>query len=248
MCSRYHGNFFFHYEFTLPNGRAKNFDIELDHDTLDLITPERGKSPEWTKLSRFQCEHCPLSRQTHEFCPIARNAMEVFDFFREDLSYDRVHVRIITHNRTYEKTIALQYALSSVIGIYMVTSGCPVMDKLRPLVRMHLPFAETEETTYRILSMYLLAQFFREKRGLKPDWKMEDLAVIFREIQTVNKCFLKRLRATGMEDAGLNAVHHLDCHAQYWKIFLSDSGLDNIERFFRAYLELPPEAGSEEAA
>ena len=55
----------------------------------------------------------------------------------------------------------------SLIGIYMVTSGCPIMDKLRPMARFHLPFASTEETIYRAISTYLLGQYFLEQKGKK---------------------------------------------------------------------------------
>ncbi|HIG56908.1 MAG TPA: hypothetical protein EYQ18_23560 [Candidatus Handelsmanbacteria bacterium] len=33
-------------------------------------------------------------------------------------------------------------------------------------------------TAYRAISMYLMAQYFRKKRGLEPDWALADIALI----------------------------------------------------------------------
>ncbi len=65
------------------------------------------------------------------------------------------------------------------MGIYMVTSGCPVMGKLKPMVKFHLPFASGEETSYRMVTMYLLAQFFKYKNGKEPDWDLKNLVKIY---------------------------------------------------------------------
>lgn len=63
------------------------------------------------------------------------------DEFANILSHDEVEMKITTQERSYTKTTVTSEAISSLLGIYLVTSGCPVMDKLRPLVRFHLPAA-----------------------------------------------------------------------------------------------------------
>jgi hypothetical protein len=118
----------------------------------------------------------------------------------------------------------------------MVTSGCPVMDKLRPMVRTHLPFATREETMYRVLSMYLLAQYFLYKDGQKPDWDLENLGGIYEEIHTVNKSFCQRLLDIHIKDASLNAVVLLDSFAMFTSYSLEVNRLDEIKRLFHAYL------------
>ena len=40
----------------------------------------------------------------------------------------------------------------------MATAGCPWTDRLRPMARFHLPFANEAETVYRSVSMYLLSR------------------------------------------------------------------------------------------
>ena len=163
--------------------------------------------------------------------------MDVIDFFKNAISYEEVDVEISTEARTYKKHVALQHALSSLIGVFMVTSGCPVMDKLRPLVRTHLPFATLQETTYRAISMYLMAQYYLNKRGQKADWELKNLSKIYEDVQTVNRSFFKRLSDLGIQDAGLNALIHLDGYAQFTNLLLLEPGLDDMESLFRVYLD-----------
>ena len=84
--------------------------------------------------------------------------------------------------------------------------------------------------------LFLLAQFFRSKKGMEPDWNLRDLAKIYTEIEIVNMCFHKRISGIHIEDAGLNALFHLDCYAQFTNRLLLEEGLEQIEKFFSAYL------------
>jgi hypothetical protein len=162
--------------------------------------------------------------------------VEVVDSFKGDKSYERVDVEIVTENRTYRKQVPLQDGLSALVGIYMTTSGCPILDKLRPLVYTHLPFSSLEETTYRAVSMYALAQCLRAERGQQPDWGLEGLAKIYEEIVQVNSSFHLRILEVHVADAGLNALIQLDCYAQFTNRLLLRKGLGEIERLFHAYL------------
>ncbi len=88
----------------------------------------------------------------------------------------------------------------------MVTSNCPVMDNLRPMVRFHLPFATMDETMYRAVSMYLTAQFLLMRRGEKPDWELKNLIGIYDAVAHVNRGMSRRLSNASSEDANVNAV------------------------------------------
>jgi hypothetical protein len=134
------------------------------------------------------------------------NLSSLVESFKDSLSFENTTVTIQTHQRTYVKQTSLQQGLSSIIGIYMVTSGCPVMDKLRPNVRFHLPFASSEETIYRAVSMYLMAQYFRMKRGEAPDWTLEHLSEIYKGVWRVNKGMTERLSHASAQDPNMNAV------------------------------------------
>lgn len=227
--------FVFEYEFVFPNGRKKNFSIHLDPKTLELIAPSREELPAWTKLDCCQCPNCPLDIKTHPFCPVAKNLLPAIESFSCDFSYREVKVIIRTEPRDYQKTVPLQTALRSLFGIYMAASGCPVLDKLRPLVFTHLPFATTKETAYRAISMYVMAQFFIQRRGEKPDLELKDLERIYKEIEVVNQAFHKRLSTTRIQDATLNAIGSLNCYAQFTEMLLSSGQIKEIEALFSAY-------------
>ncbi len=120
----------------------------------------------------------PLDESEYEFCPSAANVIELPDYFKNRDSIEEVEVLVETQERKYLKQVPLYVGLSSLLGIYMVTNGCPVLEKLKPMLRYHLPFASIEETTYRTVTMYLLTQFFLLRRKKKPDWNLDSLATV----------------------------------------------------------------------
>ena len=119
----------------------------------------------------------------------------------------------------------------------MATSGCPIMKKLKPMVFSHLPFATLKETQYRVLSMYLLAQYFVYRRGGEPDWPLSKLANLYDDIQIVNKSFFRRLAHVKIKDAALNALIKLDIFAKYVSVSINRDVLDEMESLFQAYFE-----------
>jgi hypothetical protein len=94
---------------------------------------------------------------------VAASLVDVVEAFKDLRSCDEADIEIATQDRTYRKRTPLQEGLSALVGIYMVTAGCPILDKLRPLVYTHAPFGSLEETTYRALAMYSLAQCLRKR-------------------------------------------------------------------------------------
>jgi len=210
------------YKFTFEDETEKEFKINLDKTTLDLIQTPKESYPEWTALPFEKCSNCPLNESEHKHCPIAVNLIDIIDFFSKIISYQEATTLIETNERGYQKKTPVQKSVSSLIGIYMVTSGCPIMNKLRPMVRFHLPFASIEETTYRSISMYLCAQYFLNKHGKTPDWDLKNLTQLYESISKVNAGFCHRLRKTGIEDAALNAITKLDCFALNITFSLSD--------------------------
>jgi len=224
-----------HYEITFKDGRKKSFPIELRADTLELIAPPPTSLPDWTQLSCHQCANCPLDPKSHPRCPIAVNILAITQVFATNISHEEVHVSIQTLPRNYSRDIALHDALRSIFGIYMATSGCPVMDKLRPLVLTHLPFATIAETAYRALSMYALAQCLIHKRGGKADLEFKGLKEIYKAVELVNRDFHKRLKSAGFSDASLNAIGNLNCYAQFTQMTLEPERIKQLENLFRAY-------------
>jgi hypothetical protein len=203
------------YEYEQPQGARVAFDVPLDPRTLLNTRPPPAVTPDWARLSFHTCPNCPLDPRTSPACPVALHLLEVVEGFRGFYSYQRVSVRVEVAERAYErKDLPLQAALSPLVGLLMATSGCPVLGKLRPQVRFHLPFATQVETAARASSLYLLAQYFVLRSGGEPDWTLEGLAQAYRAISIVNRAFANRLRAAAPTDANVNALIRLDTISQ----------------------------------
>ncbi|MDW7681743.1 MAG: hypothetical protein SCK70_14365 [bacterium] len=227
----------FRYRFSFDDGSVRIFDINLNGSSLDYIPTQRSESPpSWTRLTNSQCENCPLTLKTHPFCPIAVNFVDFFEFFRAVDSYDDTDVEIEAPERTYRKTTTVQRGLGSMLGIYMVTSGCPVMEVLKPMVRFHLPFASIEETIFRSVGAYLIGQFFLQKNGLVADFALTKLREFYIQIQKVNSGIVQRLRPVIDRDAMANAIISLDAFAKElpWSI---EEGLEDITYLYQGYLK-----------
>lgn len=223
----------FQYAFRFPDGPVRQFEVRLNADTLALLSPPDAPKPAWTKLKFFQCENCPLGDDV-AYCPVAANLAGLVETFKDSVSFEKAFVRVQTAERAYEKETTLQKGLSSIIGIYMVTSDCPVMDKLRPNVRFHLPFASMDESVYRAVAMYLMAQYFRMREGQAPDWELNHLREIYKEVAGVNRGMSERLRHAIAEDANVNAVIILSTHGDMVPMS-ADDRLADIAKWFRGY-------------
>lgn len=227
----------FRYTFTFDDGVKKDFEVRLDARTLTVIPPKPAKTPPaWTRLGNHRCENCPLKEDAFPHCPIAGNMSAVVEGFADIISYKEAEVLVETAERSMFKRVPVQSALYSLMGIYMSASGCPVMDVLKPLVRFHLPFATVEETYYRVISMYVTAQYLRMKSGLDADWELANVKTLFEEIHTVNIGFSQRLHSAIREDALVNSVSILDVFAHVGKVS-TPRRAQALRQIFTSYLE-----------
>jgi hypothetical protein len=229
------GTIWFRYTFKFENGNSKTFEIVLDNTTLELVPEKDIPKPEWAKLSFFPCEHCPLAPDT-EYCPVAVNLSHIVSEFQDSVSYEKTQVTVETPERTYFKDTTLQKGLSSIIGVYMVTSNCPVMDKLRPMVRFHLPFATPTETMFRTVSTYLTGQFVAMREGKKPDWELQKLVEMYKDVSAVNKGISHRISNASLKDANVNAVIILHSLGDAVPYFI-ENGLAEFKHLFGIYTE-----------
>ncbi len=220
----------FRYKFQFDDGKEKEFSALLDSRTLRVLTPPFPNPPEWTKLEYQKCDNCPLA-STVERCPVAVNLAHLVEEFKYSTSYDKTWVVVEGPERTYAQETSVQTGLASLMGIFMVTSGCPILDRLRPMVRFHLPFATAMESIYRIVSMYLLSQLFRMKRGQAPDWSLEKLNDLYKEIARVNKGLWNRVSKASSFDANVNAVIVLNTFGDALRFSLKKD-LDDLAPLF----------------
>ena len=205
---------YINYHFKFEDNTEATFPINLKLTDLEYYPQNNHQHPFWTNLEFNQCDCCQLKSDDSPHCPFAVNLEEIITTFKNRRSFEKVQLRVETPERVYEKNIPLQHGLGSLLGIIMVTSGCPTMSILKPMVRFHLPFATIEETIYRSVSCYLLGQFFRMKKGKEPDWHLEGLAQAYEDIQSINVGMTDRLRSISQEDANANAVVVLDVFAK----------------------------------
>jgi len=225
------------YNFDIESGKQVTFLIRLNDETLECLNEPASSLPDWTRLAYNQCQSCPLSTDDHDYCPVAVNLYEVFEQFREVKSFERAEITITSPDRTYFKKSDVQQGLSSLLGILMATSGCPVMDKLRPMVRTHLPFASTRETLFRVVSMYIMSQYFRKRRGLPTQDDLNGLLSIYQEVEKVNTGMSARMREFYKTDANINALVILTCLGQHAQLTLEDEMYEELETLFSAYFE-----------
>lgn len=220
------------YEYYFEDQSCKKFDIFLDSVEIMMIPPEKETFPEWTRLQNHQCSNCPLTPDGHPYCPVAVNISEVVESCNEMLSYDKCTVYCITRERTYVKeSTPIQEGLFSILGLIMATSGCPIMDFFRPMARFHLPFSTIQESMIRSTSLYLLRQYFVNKRGKRPDLELKDLNQIYQKVLLVNEGILSRMRDVTIRDANKNAIMGFHSLSQLFTMEI-DQKLSKLEYLF----------------
>ncbi len=211
--------------------------MKLDADNLTLIPDHEWEDkPEWTLSGNFTCKIPACAEKADDHCPIALILNRYIKLFSNFPSYERVAIRVENEQRTYLKETSLQEAFGSLLGIIMPTSGCPVLGKLKPMVRFHLPFASIEETEFRVFSMYLLAQYVRMKHHLKPDWEMNELKQLYEDIQTINRNFAQKIADLEKMDTSINSVIVLNNFADSVSFSLEEN-LSQFEKLFDCWLE-----------
>ena len=224
--------FKFHYQFQFEDGRVTEYPIALDPETLSLIPNENRKQPtEWTHLGFKQCRCCPLEADRYPHCLIAVNIMELVETFKSVFSYHDCTVICKAAERHYVKKTSVMEGLSAIFGVIMATSDCPIMEFLKPMARFHLPFATIEETTVRTASMFLLAQYFKQKDepGITCDFK--PLEEHYTKVQQVNEGLLERINSVSSEDADKNAIITLHSLSQFLSMEI-DYSLSSLEYIF----------------
>ncbi len=224
------------YCFNFDDGTDKTFSLQLDRETLTFANSEISDAPKWAKLTYNKCTNCPLSEIDNEYCPVALNLNNLTEKFNAVMSHESIFVTVTTEDRTYKKRTTVEEALSSLMGIIMSTSGCPVLDHLRPMARFHLPFASPLETSFRSLSVYILAQYLfnKDTESDSINIDLNDFEKIYSDINSVNNDFSIRLRAAGEKDANLSALTNLDCNATLVSFTIEET-LNELKQYYSAY-------------
>jgi len=229
------------YQFTFSNGTQHLFNINLSYPELKQIKPaeQRLKAPDWAKLNFHKCPNCALDEKTNQYCPAAESLIEILEVFKNVTSYEEVDVLVRIPGKEIHTKRSIQSALSSLLGLSLGGSNCPVFKKFAPMARFHLPFATSEETIYRSVSTYLLAQHFISAEGGKPDWELTGFKKFYQEVANVNTALSKRLANISTADANINALINLDCFAVRLSD-LFDESIKELRTLFGNFLSKKP--------
>jgi hypothetical protein len=223
------------YCFQMEDGQKERFSIQLDSERLESRPEYSDNLPNWTRLAFHQCDNCTLPSGIQARCPAAVNMVGIVDRFADLLSHDEALVVVTTKDRTVSSSTTMQRGVCSLMGLLIATSGCPMTSFFKPMAWFHLPFASTEETIWRATSTYLLSQYFKLQNGAEPDMDFEGLTQIYKNIQTVNLAFAKRLRSACHHDSMVNAIILLDMFAKSMPLAIDES-LEEIRHLFVPYL------------
>ncbi|HEY6820781.1 MAG TPA: hypothetical protein VI321_02075 [Burkholderiales bacterium] len=210
-------------------------------ESLQVVPPvaEPAAPPPWTELGFEQCSNCPLSPADSPRCPMALRFVPLVELFGKLHSYEDVEARVETDERTVTKRTTVQRVLRSLMGLLAASSDCPRITFLKPMAHFHLPFSSSEETIFRVVSTYLLAQYFREKQGAPVEAGLEGLKENYRQLQQVNLAMAKRMNAVRVEDCdgAINALVLLDLFAQALPDSI-DGDLEELQPAFEKLLNV----------
>lgn len=224
------------YCFTLADESQEVFPLELNAQTLELCIERPEQLPDWTNLAFHQCPHCRLTQDQQTYCPLAANIADIVMHFDHLISYDRVHLEVITPERVTSQDTSAQQAVSSLMGLVIANSGCPHTAFFKPMARFHLPLATVQETMFRAVSIYLIAQYFLKQEGQPTDFELLGLKKIYENIHLVNRTTAERLRAISHSDLPANAVILLDLYTKAFP-FTIEKVLKNLRCLFTPYLQ-----------
>jgi hypothetical protein len=227
-----HDSISFTYTFRLFNGIEKVHRVDLDPETLEVIHSNDAVKPEW---AFNPCDNCPIIGES-EYCPVSLNLAQLVEEFADIVSHEEATVIVEGPERTYTKKTSVQKGLSALVGIYMPTSNCPILDKLRPMTRFHLPFATANETLFRTVASYLTAQYLMMKEGREPDWEMKNLIEIYKQVSIVNRGISRRLSGASQKDANVNAVIILHSFGDAVHYYI-ENGLEEIKPLYAAFMK-----------
>lgn len=222
------------YKFTCADELTRTFSLSIDVETQVLKNINQEPLPEWALLDFHKCPFCPLSSEKEKYCPLSVNLIDLVKGFTNLFSYDKTFVEVITPQRIIRKDTTVQEGVSSLMGLYIATSRCPQTNFFKPMARFHLPFASEEETIWRVVSTYLLAEHILNRKPQSIEKKFDSLIKLYDDIQILNLKIVERLRSASKKDSTINALIILDLFAKSLPPAIMDS-FDEFRHLFKPF-------------
>lgn len=179
-------------------------DVERRYD----LQADRSHLPAWTRLAHCQCENCPLTVKETGHCPAAVDLAPVITDFQTVPADKQARITVVTPQRTYTKDTEIEEGLRALMGVIMASSACPILSKLKPNARYHLPFSSQQDYTMRSVSFYLLRQYFLYREGYRPDWDLQGLVTLNQDLKTVDEALEKRVMDACSDNANRKALQN----------------------------------------
>lgn len=218
------------YTFLLADQRKIDFTITIDPISQQVNTCPLV-APVWARLLFHQCPPCPLRSTKHPFCPAALCIADLVTTFKNTASYVKCSVTCVSPERSVMKKTIVQEGLASILGLLMAISGCPVMNFFKPLARFHLPFATVDESIFRIVTVYMLRQYYRKDGAMDNHFLLEDMKKHYALVKQVNKGILERIKSITDLDADKNAIITLSSLGQILEMEI-DANLESLRHLF----------------
>lgn len=195
------------YQLKLQSGIEHIYKVDIERP--DRMQEQNNEEhPEWTRLEQHQCSNCPFPVTEVKYCPAAIELEDIAAHFADATSIDRADVWVHTAERSYFKNCDIQTMLQSLYGLIMASSACPILSRLKPLSRHHLPFATVEETVQRIVGTYLVQHYIQPNTNHSEiDRGISAIHELYKDLNVVNNALMKRIRQASSDDANINAIH-----------------------------------------
>ena len=222
------------YTFVFKDGLTHRFTVPLE-GWVETPANREEIHPQWTLLAKDQCPNCPLDRNTHKYCPAAVDLHTAAEKFSAIASYQNAEITVVVGARTFTSTCDMNTGLRSLFGLYMALSGCPVTSRMRALARQHLPFSSMQETLSRVVSNYLLKQYFVMRSGGTPDWELKGLHALYQALDVVNGAFINRVRNASTHDSNLNAICGFGTFSKLYTMALDDLLSEEKDLFLKSF-------------
>ncbi len=223
------------YTFRFADGSERVFSERFNEATLEPIGRKPSRPPAWAALEYHQCANCPLQPERSPFCPVATDLVKLLERCQGMDPFDTVSLEVASDDRVISLSTTVQHGLGSLMGLVIATSDCPHARFFRPMARFHLPLASETESIYRVVSMYMLAQYMRQRQGGDPALEIEGLYEIYRQLETVNTTIATRLKAAGNEGASVKPIMEWDVFSGMFPLRTREV-LAQLEPLFSAYL------------
>ncbi|MBN2144628.1 MAG: hypothetical protein JW774_08395 [Candidatus Aureabacteria bacterium] len=209
------------YHFEFEDG--ENIAFKVEKDILEKKPRHySSKRYKWEELEFHQCEQCPLSSSEYPYCPAAISITDIIEYFSKKASFSNCKCTVRMPDKTISGEKPIQDVLYSLIGVRMATSACPFLSRFRPLARFHEPFSTPFYTMQRIMSSYLLEQFFKNKREGTGEFNFSGLKDFYSHINIVNSKMALRLAEAEVMDATPNSIMILSLFGTSVTFFFDD--------------------------